>query len=132
LSSLLNKILLDLRTTLLPIYSHLLNHLLKLLPRSISAQALTSLLASLSALFKHLLVPELDSGLLESTWTSLRGTLQDCIPEVQRAVAEVWGLTLRLMKLDARKRSALFMVKSMSGIEDACAWMLVLACKVRG
>jgi hypothetical protein len=54
--SLLQKLVYDLRMTLLPSYTELLTRLIDLLPRSIPAQALTALLATLSALFKHLLI----------------------------------------------------------------------------
>ncbi|KAG5633641.1 hypothetical protein H0H81_006327 [Sphagnurus paluster] len=44
----------DLQTMLLPVYLDLLDRLLKLLPRSISAPALTALLETFSALFNTL------------------------------------------------------------------------------
>lgn len=129
--SLLQNLAHDLRTTISPLYPDLLAHLLKLLPRSISAPALTTLLATLSALFKYLLIPSTDTELLETTWSSFREALPKCIPEVQVAAAEVWGSTLRKMKVPARERSMVLMANSVEGLEDTSAWMVVFACKVR-
>jgi U3 small nucleolar RNA-associated protein 20 len=120
----------DLRTTLLPAYPDLLERLLQLLPRSISAPALTALLETLSSLFKYLLVSSIDSELLERTWSSMCGVLPRCLSEVQRAVAEVWGAVLRRLKASAREKAVELLAADIKGIEDACAWILVFACKV--
>jgi len=119
-----------LRSTLAPSYPDLLKSLLKLLPRSISAPALTALLATLLSLFKYLLIPSTHTQLLETTWSFLRQTLPNCLPEVQRATAEVWGATLRRMKAPARERGMVLMAESIEGIEDTAAWVTVFACKV--
>lgn len=122
----------DLRTTLSPVYTKLLGLLLKLLPRSISAPALTALLATLASLFKHLLVPSIHLDLLSQTWTSIRQVLPKCLPEIQRAFAEVWGgSVLRRLKSSAREKAVLLMAEGVEGIEDTSAWMFVFACKVR-
>ncbi|KAG5642515.1 hypothetical protein DXG03_002616 [Asterophora parasitica] len=126
LFDLLQKMAHDLRTTLLPVYPNLLKRLLMLLPRSISAPALTALLETFSALFKLLLVP---SDHLEKTWSALRATLSNCIPEIQRAMAEVWGALLRRLKPAARERAVILLAEDAEGIEDASAWVVVFACK---
>lgn len=95
----------DLRTTLSPVYPDLLDRLLKLLPRSISAPALTALLETFSALFKFLLVPSVQTELLEKTWSAIRGILPNCLPEIQRAMAEVWGAVLRRFKTTVREKA---------------------------
>ena len=59
--SLFQKLAHDLRTTLAPEYPRVLKRLLQLLPRSLSAEALTALLATFSALFKYILVPTVDT-----------------------------------------------------------------------
>jgi hypothetical protein len=117
----------DLRKTLAPVYPDMLNRLLKLLPRQISASALTVLLATLSSLFKHLLVPDN----LELTWTQLKETLVLCIPGVQKAVAEVWGAVMRRVKADVREKCTHILAEDVEGIDDTSVWILVFACKVR-
>jgi hypothetical protein len=120
----------DLRTTLLPVYHNLLDHLLELLPRSISASALTALLATLSSIFKNLLVPSVSLELLEKSWLAIRNILSRCLPEVQRAMAEVWGSILRRLKPVAREKAVTLMANDVDGMEDTCAWVFVFACKV--
>ncbi|KAG6844945.1 hypothetical protein H0H87_002278 [Tephrocybe sp. NHM501043] len=117
----------DLRTTLAPIYEDMLTRLLKLLPRSISAPALTALLETFSALFKFLLVPT--PGLLEETWNAVRATLPGCLPEIQRAMAEVWGSVLRRLKPAAREEAVRLLADQTAGIDDAAAWVVVFASK---
>ncbi|KAJ3803991.1 hypothetical protein F5876DRAFT_83977, partial [Lentinula aff. lateritia] len=53
----------DLRLTLAPVFSELLERLLQPSARSISSEVLTVLLSTLSALLKYLLVPSTDSTL---------------------------------------------------------------------
>jgi U3 small nucleolar RNA-associated protein 20 len=129
-TSLLQKLAHDLRTTLAPIYTNILNRLLKLLPRSINAAALTALLETFSVLFKFLLVPSIHLELLEETWDSVRLMLPTCLPEVQRAMAEVWGSVLRRLKTAPRTRAVNLLAKNLEGVEDASAWAIVYACKV--
>lgn len=121
----------DLRTTLSPIYTTILDRLLKLLPRSINATALTALLETFSTMFKFLLVPSIHMELLEDTWTAVRLVLPKCLPEVQRAMAEVWGAVLRRLKTAPRTRAVTLLAKDVHGVEDASAWVIVYACKVR-
>ena len=121
----------DLRTTLSPIYADLLKKLLSLLPRSISPPALTCLLETLSSLFRYLLIPSLNLALLDQTWDAICQVLPKCLGEIQRAVAEVWGSCLRRMKKEARERAVTLLADRTGDIENASAWALVFACKVR-
>ncbi|KAF7327783.1 DRIM domain-containing protein [Mycena kentingensis (nom. inval.)] len=134
---LLQKLTHDLRTTLSPVYlDPVLPRLLSLLKSSknISAQALTTLLATLAAVFKFLLVPEQGLGLLETTWGQIRDVLPRCLPDVQRALAEVWGGVLRRLKSAAKEHALVLLCESAAdedgkNVEDAVAWCLVYACK---
>ncbi|KAJ7158771.1 armadillo-type protein [Mycena filopes] len=137
---LLQKITHDLRMTLSPAYlDPVLPRLLALLLRSktISAPALTVLLATFAALFKFLLIPASSTTelqLLETTWTCIRDILPRCLPEVQRAMAEVWGGVLRRLKPEAKERAVVLLAESViaqteSEVQDAAAWCLVYACK---
>ncbi|KAG2752966.1 hypothetical protein P692DRAFT_201706512, partial [Suillus brevipes Sb2] len=129
LLDLLNKLAHDLRTTLAPSYADLLEVLLRLLPRPILAPALTALLATLSGLFRYLLVPSINLDLLDQTWSSFRAVLPTCNSDVQRAAAEVWGSVLRRLKSVARERAVILMAQNLEGVEDASAWMVIFACK---
>lgn len=129
LLDLLNKLAHDLRTTLAPSYADLLDVLLRLLPQPISAPSLTALLATLSGLFRYLLVPSINLDLLDQTWSSFRAVLPTCNSDVQRAAAEVWGSVLRRLKSVARERAVILMAKNLEGVEDASAWMMIFACK---
>jgi hypothetical protein len=120
----------DLRTTLSPIYTSLLDHLLALLPRTISAAALTALLETLASLFRYLLIPAINNTLLEETWTRLCHILPKCLAEIQRAVAEVWGGVLRRMKTGPREKAVQLIAQNAASIEDASAWVIVYASKV--
>lgn len=130
--SLFQKLAHDLRTTLAPEYPRVLKRLLQLLPRSLSAEALTALLATFSALFKYILVPAVDAELLHQAWNAFTEVLPQCHPEVQRATAEVWGAMLRRLKVSLRDDAVQMIAESADGaLGDACAWILVTACKVR-
>ncbi|KAJ7475832.1 armadillo-type protein [Mycena latifolia] len=137
---LLQKITHDLRMTLSPVYlDPVLPRLLALLLRSktISAPALTALLATFASLFKFLLIPATSSSeldLLEKTWTCIRDILPRCLPEVQRAMAEVWGGVLRRLKPEAKEKAVTLLADSVieqsaSEVQDAAAWCVVYACK---
>ncbi|KAJ7170672.1 hypothetical protein C8R43DRAFT_59666 [Mycena crocata] len=139
---LLQKITHDLRMTLSPVYlDPILPRLLALLLRSktISAPALTALLATFAALFKFLLLPASSSSelqLLEKTWECIRDILPRCLPEVQRAMAEVWGGVLRRLKPEVKARAVALLAESVtkqtaSEVQDAAAWCLVYACESR-
>ncbi|TFY83749.1 hypothetical protein EWM64_g255 [Hericium alpestre] len=129
LFDLMQKLAHDLRSTIIPSYSDILASLLRFLPRSISAPSLTVLLATFSALFKYLLVSSTDISLLEKTWVAVRKQLPTCNPEVQRAMAEAWGSLLRRSKTSTREGATRLMLQNLDGVEDACAWALVYACK---
>ena len=118
-------------TTLAPGYPRVLKRLLQLLPRSLSAEALTTLLATFSAHFKYILVPAVDAELLRQAWAAFTEVLPQCHPEVQRATAEVWGATLRRLKVSLRDDAVQMIAESADGaLGDACAWILVTDCKV--
>ncbi|KAG6885913.1 hypothetical protein C0993_007931 [Termitomyces sp. T159_Od127] len=127
LLDLLQKMTHDLRTTLSPIYSHILTNLFKLLPRLLSAPVLSGLLETFSVLFKFLLVP--CPELLEETWEQLRTTLKSCLPEIRRTMAEVWGTILRRLKPAARDKAVKLLMTHIESVEDAAAWAIISACK---
>ncbi|KAF8622933.1 hypothetical protein AX15_006611 [Amanita polypyramis BW_CC] len=132
LLDLLQKLTADLRTTLLSEYNTLLSIQLAFLPKSISTDALSTLLSTLATFFKYLLVPSLqsDSKLLEETWTELCSILKKCLPEVQRAAAEVWGTLLRRLKGSEIKEKALtLLAQNLEGLESVWAMAFVYACK---
>ncbi|KAF6761032.1 U3 snoRNP protein Utp20 [Ephemerocybe angulata] len=129
LLDLLQKMAHDLRTTLAPVYDDIIRRLLKHLTRSISPEALTYLLETFNTLFRFLLVPSIHPELLDSTWSSIKSTLPKCLPEIQRAMAEVWGSVLRKLKTTARERAVTLLAESAEGVDDASAWVLVYACK---
>lgn len=120
----------DLRTTISPVYSSLLRHLLDLLTNSISAPTLTYLVETLSSLFRHLLIPAVNPELLDETWKSLHIVIPKCLPEIQQAVAEVWAGVLRRLKAGPRERAVLLLAESIGDLPDASAWVVVFACKV--
>jgi len=129
-SSLLQKMAHDLRTTISPVYPSLLQQLLALLPRTISALALTSLLETLSSLFRYLLIPAVNPNLLEETWNMVSSVLPKCLGEIQRAMAEVWGGVLRKLKAGPREDAIRLLANNAENAEDASAWVVVFACQV--
>lgn len=120
----------DLRTTISPVYPDLLDRLLSLLPRSISAPALTALLETFSSLFRYLLIPGIDPKLLDQTWSKICAVLPKCLGEIQRALAELWAGVLRRMKAGPREKAATLLGENAETLEDATAWVVVFACKV--
>ncbi|TFK26306.1 U3 snoRNP protein Utp20 [Coprinopsis marcescibilis] len=129
LLDLLQKMAHDLRTTIAPAYIDVLQRLLKLLARSISPAAVTTLLETFNSLFRYILVPSIHLELLEQTWGMIKATLPQCIPEIQRAMAEVWGSVLRKLKTAARTKAVTMLAAEAEIIDDASAWVLVFACK---
>lgn len=127
----MQKFVHDLRSIILPSYDDLLNRLLRLLPRPISAAALTTLLATFSSLFRHLLVPATESDIVQRTWKSVCAVLPECNSEVQRAIAEVWGSLLRRLRSSRREAAVEVMASDPGGVEEACTWAYIFACKVR-
>lgn len=128
MSSLLQKLLHDLRGTLEPLFMRLLETLLAPLPRSQSAETLTVLLATLSSFFKELLGSSTQR--LEETWAALTSALIKCNPEVRRAVAEVWATTLRRCKGKMRDAAVAIILRDLEVVQDSGAWIFVYAFKV--
>lgn len=127
----MQKFVHDLRSIILPSYDDLLVRLLRLLPRSISAASLTTLLATFSSLFRHLLVPATESDIVQRTWKCICAVLPECNSEVQRAMAEVWGSLLRRLRASQREAAVEVMASDLGGVEEACTWAYIFACKVR-
>jgi len=127
----MQKLVHDLRSVILPSYNDLLDCLLRLLPKPIPPSALTTLLVTFGSLFKYLLVPATETDVLQRTWKRVRVVLPECNSEVQRAMAEVWGSLLRRLKASRREEAVEVMAEDLSGVEDACAWAYIFACKVR-
>ncbi|GJJ08423.1 hypothetical protein Clacol_002639 [Clathrus columnatus] len=125
LFDLLQKLLHDLRDTLRPHYKSFLIALFQTLDRNPSADALTTLLTTLTLLFKHLLkltVPE-----IEETWHLFAATLVKCNHEVQRALSEVWGSLMRRLKGDTRRQVCQIMLQNLQTLRDAITWVFVYA-----
>jgi len=125
-SSLLQKMAHDLRTTISPVYPSFLQQLLALLPRTISALALTSLLETLSSLSGYLLILAVNPNLLKETWNKVSSVLPKCSVEIQRAITEVWGGVLRKLKPGPREEAK----KECRDAEDASVWVVVFASQV--
>jgi U3 small nucleolar RNA-associated protein 20 len=128
--SLLQKLTHDIRIILSPSYEDLVSRLVVFLPKPISAEALTALLASFSSLFNHVLNSTEEPGLIQRTWHHFRDILPKCNTEVRRATAEVWGTSLRKFKLLAREVLVKLLLNDFNLIEDMCAWIFVVSCKV--
>ncbi len=128
--SLLQKLAHDLRTTIFPAYPQILTRLLGLLPRSLKAETLSILLPTFTSLFKYVLIPsDATANTIEVVWKAFSDVLPNCDPEIQRAVAEVWGNVLRRVKGEARESCVTVIMASAS--TDVAAWVAVCACKVR-
>ncbi|KZV69813.1 hypothetical protein PENSPDRAFT_753100 [Peniophora sp. CONT] len=127
LLDLLQNLLFDLRTALEEHYVPLLTATLSLLPRSLPPDTLTTLLSTLSTLYKHLLVPS-STTLLAPTWTGLKASLAKVHPETRRALGEGWGGALRRLKSEGRTRAVEMLVEELKGIEEFAAYTLVGAC----
>ncbi|KAJ7816770.1 hypothetical protein B0H14DRAFT_2260257, partial [Mycena olivaceomarginata] len=74
--------------------------------------------------------------LLEKMWTCIRDILPRCLPEVQRAMSEAWGGVLWRLKPEAKERAVVMLAQSVvdenaGEVQDAVAWCVVYACKVR-
>ncbi|KAL0061427.1 U3 snoRNP protein [Marasmius tenuissimus] len=129
LLDLIEKLAQDLRSTIIPVYPTLLDRLLQLPTRSIAPEALKTFISTLSSLYKYIVIPATNPDLLEKSWAALRQTLPKCLPEIQRAIAEVWGSVLRKLKASLRERAVVLVAQDLSGIDDAAAWIFVSACK---
>ena len=116
--------------TLKPCFENLISKLIPLLHRAIPPDALTSLLATFSALFKHVAIPSDDFEAIQRVWASFREALLKCSPEVRQATAEVWGVSVRKLKMPTRTKLVALLVSDLTGIEDFIPWVFVDACKV--
>jgi U3 small nucleolar RNA-associated protein 20 len=123
--SLLQKLLHDLRSTLVPQYEQLLAVLLPLSTKSLAPEVLPVYLQTVSTLFKYLLLPHPDS--LPSTWASVRSALRSCTLEVQRMLGEVVGTMIRKLKSEDRLQIVQLLVDEQDDLENAITWTFVSA-----
>lgn len=134
LFSLLQNLVLDLRSTLRPNYLTIFKKLLHFLPRNISPDSLTALVETLATVFKHLLPGSLEDGFsdIELTWDELCSTIVKCKSEIQRALGEVWAGVIRRLKKDVRCRLVRQMLSTNEQLDvsDFISWCLVFSCKV--
>lgn len=107
-----------------------MSKLVPLLRRAIPSDALTSLLATFSGLFKYIMIPSENFDVIQTVWTLFRETLLRCGSEVRQATAEVWGMLVRKLKLSVRIKLVALLVSDLNGIEDFIPWVIVDACKV--
>jgi U3 small nucleolar RNA-associated protein 20 len=127
---LLQKLTHDLRSVLSPKYLDITTRLTGLLPRSLSAPTFTALLETFSSIFKYLLIPSTEDNSVSLTWQRMHDVLPKANVEVQRAMAEVWGATLRRLKGARRQEALEALASELNHVEDFAAWVLVFACKV--
>ncbi|KAL5476578.1 UTP20_7 [Sanghuangporus weigelae] len=96
-------------------------------------EVLTALLASLTSVFKYVMIPSVSESnntvALSTTWTYLSTALVKCNSEVQRAVAEVWSSVLRRLRKDDRQQCVDLMMGLARMLNDFVAWSLVFAAK---
>jgi len=111
-------------------FEDLISKLVTLLRRAIPSDALTSLLATFSALFKHIMIPSDDFEVIQRVWASFREALLKGSSEVRQATAEVWGVLVRKLKLPTRTKLVTLLVSDLNGIVDFIPWVIVDACKV--
>jgi U3 small nucleolar RNA-associated protein 20 len=123
--SLLQKLLHDLRSTLVPQYEQLLAVLLPLSTKSLAPEVLPVYLQALSTLFKYLLLPQPDS--LPSTWTSVQSVLRSCTLEMQRMLGEVVGTMVRKLKSEDRLQMVQLLVDEQDDLENSIAWTFASA-----
>jgi U3 small nucleolar RNA-associated protein 20 len=115
---------------LTPNFENLVSKLVPLLRRAIPSEALTSLLATFSALFKYIMIPSDNFNVIQEVWASFREALLKSSPEVRQATAEVWGVLVRKLKLPTRSELVTLLVSNLNGVEDFVPWVIVDACKV--
>ena len=111
-------------------FENLISKLVALLRRAIPSEALTSLLATFSALFKYIMIPSDEFEVIQRVWASFREALLKCGSEVRRATAEVWGVLVRKLKLSTRTKLVILLVSDFHEIADFIPWVIVDACKV--
>ncbi len=155
----------DLRSTLLPSYPALLFTVLSILPtrnpttqagpsvqtssahpapRKLSPQTLTSILQTLSSLFRYILIPTTGSNLLpliKPSWQLLVNAMCGLLrrkglgasgEEIERMLAECWGSFIRRIKKDdARSMAVSLLVEDLERCEGGVAWSFISALQVR-
>lgn len=133
-TSLLQKLLEDLRSTLKAEYENIVQKLFKLFARRLSPDALSILLSTLTAVFRHLLFSEPSQApegtVIENTWTLLCENVTKCDAETKRAAAEVWSPVLRRLKRDDQTRCVKYMLTFSARSSEIVAWALVASAKV--
>lgn len=125
LCSLFQKLLHDLRTTLMPKYESIWDALLSQAGRPLPPTTLETYIQTLSLFLKTLLLPNPSN--LTPTWHKLELCIKKCRPDVQRMLAEVWATTLRRFKSDSRTEVTLLLVEALDSIQDAVAWIYISA-----
>ncbi|KAL5531823.1 UTP20 [Sanghuangporus sanghuang] len=133
LLDLFQKLVEDIRTTLYPAYESIISCLFDLLMRRRSPEVLTALLASLTSVFKYVMIPSVpesnNTDVLSTTWTYLSTTLVKCNSEVQRAVAEVWSSVLRRLRKGDQQQCVGLMMVSARELNDFVTWSFVFTAK---
>ncbi|KZT58714.1 hypothetical protein CALCODRAFT_451310 [Calocera cornea HHB12733] len=125
LFDLMSKLVYDLRSTVAPAYSVILDCLFARLSGKLPQHSLQALFNALSSLFKYLLVSSAASPKLQTTWEKIAAVLREG-GDVARLMAEVWGKVIRRLK--SAEREAL--VRSM--LEEQGAELYVAMALVEG
>ncbi|KAG8869452.1 U3 snoRNP protein [Serendipita sp. 405] len=125
LLALMQKLIHDLRTTLLPKCDLILDTLLAQATRSLPPATLETYSQTLSTFLRQLLLPT--PRLLKTFWTKLNNTIRKCRPDIRRILAEVWGAILRRLKTDQKREATELLVASLDTIQDAIALVYVNA-----
>ncbi|KAG8902825.1 U3 snoRNP protein [Tulasnella sp. 403] len=139
----------DLRTTILPLYPTILAATLKILPsnhvaesgeahisnRRFTPTTLSSVLKTLTSLFKYTLVPL--PQLLKPSWTLIHRSMVGLVSrrssgvageEMQRMLAEVWGLAIRqFTKQEVRDEAVSLLVDVLEDCEEGIAHVFTSA-----
>ncbi|KAG8958312.1 U3 snoRNP protein [Tulasnella sp. 419] len=126
----------DLRSTLVPQYPTLLSTTTSLFSRSLTPETLTTLLSTLSSLFRYILSSS--PQLLPTSFHAIRLAMIDSRAkvgggvageELQRMIAEVWGSVLRKVKSAHREQAIRLLADGLEGCEEGTAWCLIYAAK---
>lgn len=123
LLDLMQKLLHDLRTTLIPKFESIWDTLLAQATRLLSPSTLETYTQTLSACLKHLLLPT--PSLASFTWDALSATMKKCRPDIRRLLAEVWGTTLRKFKSEQKRHATDALVGSLDTLSDTIAWIYI-------
>ncbi|KAG8824346.1 U3 snoRNP protein, partial [Serendipita sp. 399] len=125
LLDLMQKLLQDLRTTLIPKYELVWETLLAQATRSLAPTTLETYSQTLSLFLRQLLLPT--PHLLQTSWTHLKNTIRKCRSDVRRILAEVWGALLRRFKAEQKQEATRLLIASLDTIQDAVAWVYIYA-----